>query len=44
MFAKRILHSPTSTKHNLNVRSPLGSDDLPFWSPGKSSGSSDVGV
>jgi hypothetical protein len=41
---KRILHSPTSTNHNLNVRSPLGNDELQFWSRGRSSGSCNAGV
>ncbi len=44
MRFKRILHLPTSTNHNLNVRSPLGNDELQFWSRGRSSGLCNVGV
>ena len=44
MRFRKILRSPTSTNHNLNVRSPLGNDELQFWSRGRSSGSCNVGV
>src|ERR1700731_1533035 len=30
---KRILHSPTSTNHSLNARSPVGNDERSFCSP-----------
>ena len=34
MRFRKILHSPTSTNHSLNVRSPLRNDELQFWSCG----------
>jgi hypothetical protein len=44
MRFKKILRSPTSTNYSLNARSPLGNDELQFWSRGKRSGSCNVGV
>jgi hypothetical protein len=40
MRFKKILHSPTSTNHSLNARSPLGNDERSFAVRGRSSGSS----
>jgi len=42
MRFRKILHSPTSTNQNLNVRSPLRNDELQFWSRGRNSGSYNV--
>ena len=44
MRFKMILHSPTSTNHSLNARSPLGNDERSFAVRGRSSGSCNVGV
>jgi hypothetical protein len=44
MRFKKILHSPTSTNHSLNARSPLGNDECSFAVRGRSSGSCNVGV
>ena len=30
MRFKKIVHSPTSTNHSLNARSPLGNDERSF--------------
>jgi hypothetical protein len=44
MHFRKILHSPTSTNHSLNARSPLGNDERSFAVRGRSSGSCNVGV
>ena len=36
MRFKKILHSPTSTNHSLNARSPLGNDERSFAIRGRS--------
>ena len=44
MCFKKTLHSPTSTNHSLNARSPLGNDERSFAVRGRSSGSCNAGV